>query len=141
MPRTAEVTIDGKPYTLTEPRLRAAEEWRQRFTALLWDDMADLLPQIPNIEINSPADILTLAHQYMPLLLQKVAAVGDLCVQFDPAFENAYQSEIINAFPKVVDLAFPFGALLSLGTALAGASEEPTKPNSPSPSGDAGMTS
>lgn len=138
MPRTAQVTIDGADYTLTEPRMRQAAEWREQFAALLWNDLADLLPQIPHIEINSAADMLALAQQYMPLLLQKVEAVGNLCVRFDPAFENAYQSEIINAFPKVVDLAFPFGALMSLGTALAGVSEEPTKPSSPSPSGDVG---
>ena len=138
MPRTADVIIDGKPHTVTELKPRLNAEWRRAFQTQA-SAVLEMVGELPSIE--GAADLARLAQQYGPLVIEKAEQVHALCCAYDKAFEDAYESEAVEAFPAVLRLAFPFGSLLSEVMGMFGPSEVSTLPSLASASGDAGTTS
>ena len=138
MPRTADVIIDGKPHTVTELKPRLNAEWRRAFQTQA-SAVLEMVGELPSIE--GAADLARLAQQYGPLVIEKAEQVHALCCAYDKAFEDAYESEAVEALPAVLGLAFPFGGLLEMLDLNAGPSEVSTLPSSPLLSGDAGTTS
>ena len=133
MAKTAQVTIDGKPYTVTELKPRANAQWRAQFDAQFGPLLREL-PGLADLKLDSAADLGALLDRLWPVLMEKADQVWALCCQYDPAFENGYESEAVDAFKDVLGLAFPFGSLIDLA-ARGGLAPVTTGTSSAAPSG------
>ena len=133
MPERATVIIDGKPYCLVELKPRANAEWRRAFDAQ-FGALLHELPGLVDLSLDSAADLIAVLERLWPVLLEKADQVWALCCQYDPAFENGYESEAVDAFKDVLGLAFPFGSLIDLA-ARGGLAPVTTGTNSAAPSG------
>ena len=115
MPKQATVTLDGDEYVITELRSRPNADWR----ALLegpFGELVGAIQRLPQMELNSPEDLATVVQGVQSLLLGSIDQVRELVVAYAPdlgeVVEEAYDSEILDAFAEVLGLAFPFGGLI-----------------------------
>lgn len=141
MPKTADVIIDGAAHTVQELRPRENAAWRQRAEAEL-EGLLTLVGTLPDVELERPEDLVGLFRQAAPAFLGAVGQVHALCVAYDGAFEAAYESEALDAFPEVLALAYPFAGLVERAQSLfRGLGAGPISVSSRGPSGDSGTTS
>ena len=141
MPKSVTVTLDGKPYTITEKRSRENAAWRKSLEGP-FQDLAGLLESAPGTDLTDGQSLAALVRSVSGMLLGSIEIVAGLLADYAPdlPLEDAYDSEILEAFGAVLGLAYPFGSLLprlrqfgQLGT--------PTAQSSPLPPGDSGTTS
>jgi hypothetical protein len=137
--RTAKVTINGQPHEVQELRARDNAAWRKSFETTL-GGIVGLLGELPNVQIETPQDIVALVTRATPKLLGSIGAVYELCCQYDKAFGEAYDSECIDALSALLGLAYPFGAIGPQLTKMLGSATALIKQSSPAPNGESGTT-
>jgi hypothetical protein len=135
--QTAQVTLGGRDYTLTELLSRKNAEWRTRFKSLVseavgtlnFDFSAELTPQALNNLVQTLGGALldglenlkTLLLEYSPALLADQERIMD----------ESYDSEFSTLLIEVLKLAFPFGNLVKFlrGAGQLGAQTKRTSRN------------
>lgn len=123
MPKTIKVVLNETEHTITELRSRDNAAWRKKLEQP-FADLAALLEGAPEVEITNLADLAGVVRSASGMLLRSIDTVKDLVLAYAPglsgALDDAYDSEILEAFTAVLGLAYPFGQLVqrikSLGT-------------------------
>lgn len=135
--KTAKVTLAGKLYTVTELPRRKSAAWRERLAESM-TGLVQLLEAAPaamgaanaaNMRGLLPA--ATLATQQV---LGSIDTAYELLLEYAPELardkerldDEAYDSEIVEAFMAILGLAYPFGA--AAGRILALSSNGATAP-------------
>lgn len=143
--KTAKITIDGHELVIKELRHRKNSVWRKKLTGPL-QKVTTMLAKGADTELdmtNIPGLIETLKSIGLTVL-NSTDIICELLIEYAPehqhVFEEAYDSELLEAFVEVLKLAYPFGQALTylrqIGSNLASMS-----PNLPEVSGDVGTTS
>lgn len=113
--RTVEVTLDGESFTIQELRSRENRAWRQQLEGE-FEELVGLLENAPETEITDAEALAGLVRSVSGKLLGSIDIIGELVVAYAPTLETAvadgYDSEIMDAFTKVLGLAYPFGPLM-----------------------------
>ena len=122
MPKQITITLDGKEYTITEKRSRENAEWRKELGGP-FAQLVDLLEMGPDVELTDMASLANLVRSVSGLLLTSIDTVKELLASYAPQLplDEAYDSEIMDAFTEVLSLAYPFGSLLKKIRGLSGA--------------------
>jgi hypothetical protein len=132
-----EVTLGGQAYMIEELKVRQNAAWRKQLSAP-FADLADLLAKAPRLELDAgeAASLLKLVKR---VLAESIATVQELLFAYAPALAadrerieaEAYDSEILEAFTRVLGLAYPFGLLLEkvAGVSASGSPHGATSPN------------
>ena len=110
MPKTVTVTLDGKEYTITEKRSRDNAAWRAKLE-VPFQDLATLLESAPGTDLTDGQSLAALVRSVSGMLLGSIEIVTGLLADYAPdlPLEDAYDSEILEAFGAVLGLAYPFG--------------------------------
>jgi hypothetical protein len=140
MPKIVTVTLDGKPYTITEKRSRDNAAWRKSLEGP-FQELAGLLESAPGADLTDGQSLAALVRSVSGMLLGSIETVTGLLAEYAPdlPLEDAYDSEILEAFGAVLGLAYPFGSLLPRLRALGSLASQTTQ-NLPSrPGGDGTM--
>lgn len=142
MPKTVEIVLNEATFTIGELRSRQNAAWRRRLEEP-FKGLADLLERAPDMELTDLQSIAQLVRAVGGTLLQSIDIVKELLVDYAPSLESvideAYDSEILEAFEKVLGLAYPFGGLIRRLRDL-GSESSRTTPNSRGQSGASGTT-
>lgn len=116
--RTVEIVLGGQSYTVSELPSRKNAEWRKKLEQP-FAEVVTMIESAPSAQIDNAAALAGLVRSVSGLLLGSVDVVIWLLFEYSPELqkkrltieENAFDSEILEAFAKVVTLAFPFGML------------------------------
>ena len=148
--RTVEITLGGKAYTVQEMRTRDSRKWRESLEAPLRASASGLGTAWKGTATDV-TELVPLVSQIAGQALASVDMALDKLCEYAPAVKSdrkrieaeSYDSEVIDAFWKVLGLAYPFGTLLKGVTGLIGLGRDAlqTTPNSASQPGDSGTTS
>lgn len=115
MPKTVAVTLNEKQYQITELRSRENAAWRKKLEEP-FKGLAQTLEQAPETELTDTQALAGLVRSMSGLLLGSVDLVRDLLISYAPQLEDAlpeaYDSEILDAFTKILGLAYPFGVVI-----------------------------
>jgi len=129
--RSVTVKLNGQEHLITELRSRANAAWRKRLE-VPFQDLAKTLEQAPNVELTDGQALAHLVRTVGWTLLGSMDTVRELLVEYalelKPAVDDAYDSEVMEAFTAVLGLAYPFGSVLNRMQALGWAAL-PTKPS------------
>jgi hypothetical protein len=108
-----EIELDGETYEVQELRSKANREWRQKLEEH-FEDLASTLSEAVDVEINDSDSVYEAVRSIGGKVLGSVDVVTDLLREYDPdlPLDDAYDSEIIDAFAKVLELAYPFGGMI-----------------------------
>lgn len=150
--RSETITLGGKEYELVELPIRKARTFRAQLREP-FGKLVDLLERTPNTEIDNARQVAQLVRSLSDTLLNSVDIVVELLFDFseelardrDYIEENAYGSEVVDAFIAVLGLTYPFfgterGLKLTQTIARIGSSGAPTLTNSPAVNGASGQT-
>lgn len=114
--RTAKVTLNGQEHTIEECRSRDNRKWREKLE-VHFSELAQMLEGVPDADITDGQALAGLVRSVSSKLLRSVDIITDLLVEYapdlKPVIDEAYDSEILDAFTAVLGLAYPFGSLLS----------------------------
>lgn len=140
--RSEQIIIAGQEYEVVELPMRRNAEWRHQLQDALMP-MADLMQQSQTVSMdaNSAGDVVGIIRKAGLMLIESPDTITDLVFSYAPelekdrdrVLENAYDSEVMDAFTAVLRLAFPFGRLLSTVRALAASGASPTATQTTSP--------
>jgi hypothetical protein len=163
MPKTAQVTVAGRAYLISEKMIGPAAKWRDHLNASqtmrifksLDGAMAQLVAALDSVAPNDDgvrdwgsinvASVINVA-ELLPVLVNglshSIDEIIDMVFDYSPELaadrewieENAPSSEAVAAFVEILKLCFPFLGIL----ALLGPRAQPTSTNSPSPNGASG---
>lgn len=130
--RTEAVTLAGREYKMAELPLRKNAAWRQLLGAEL-EQWGQLLGQTNEVDLNNLSGVLPVLRRAGDMVLQSPERIADLVFAYCPdiaaeretILDNAYESELVEAFSACVKLAFPFGKLTSLVTQFAATGSAP----------------
>jgi hypothetical protein len=129
MPKRVTITLDGQEYVVEEKRSRENAQWRQKLEEP-FKELAQQLERAPAVELTKVTEIAQLVRGVGGTLLQSMDIVVALLIEYAPglreAVKEAYDSEILEAFGKVLGLAYPFGGLIERLKTL-GSKKERTK--------------
>jgi hypothetical protein len=140
MPKSVTVTLDGKPYTITEKPSRENAAWRKRLDGP-FQELAGLLESAPGTDLTDGQSLAALVRSVSGMLLGSIETVRELTVAYvGEDIPLDYDSDALDVFSAVLGLAYPFGSLLPRLRAL-GSLGKPTAQSSPSRPGGDGMTS
>ena len=125
MPKSIKVLLNDQEYTITEKRSKANAEWREELGGP-FSQLVDLLEMGPDVELNDLQSLANVVRSVSGLLLNSVDTIKGLLASYAemPDLDNAYDSEIVEAFTGVLALAFPFG---SVTRKIRGWKDQPTK--------------
>lgn len=152
--RSVTVTLGGIEHTINELPVRPNAEWRKKLQAP-FAQLIGLIQQAPGLELSNPAHVSELLRSISTLFLDSLDTATDLLIAYSPALmaksewvrENAFESEIMDAFASVLTLAFPFTSLekSKLMTMIqqmqkVTSPSKPTETSWPAASGDSGVT-
>jgi len=144
--RSVTVTLGDKEYTINELPTKKNEAWRKRLMTE-FTEIADLIQGAPGIADDLSAEtIASLIRSISAKVVGSVDILTGLLFAYAPPLETdkkrigeeCYESELMDAFTRVLSLAFPFGSLVSRLMALSGPKTTATAASSPSPSGESG---
>jgi len=142
MPRKVTIELDGEAYEVVELRSRENADWRRKLEEP-FSELAEKLEGAPDVELTDLAGMAGLVRSVGGTLLQSIDLVKGLVIAYAPALdeavENAYDSEILEAFGKILELAYPFGGLIRRLKELGSQSGRTTQ-NSRVPRGGSGTT-
>ncbi|MCB0106908.1 MAG: hypothetical protein KDE53_13395 [Caldilineaceae bacterium] len=122
--RTETVTLGDREYTLTELPLRKARAYRERLREP-FGNLVDLFERTPNTEIDNARQVAQLMRTLSDTLLNSVDMVVELLLDYDERLdreyieENAYGSQVVDAFIAVLGLTFPFFGNSRVNKAMA----------------------
>jgi len=121
LPKQITITLDGQEYTITEKRSRENAEWRRELGGP-FAQLVDLLEAGPQMDITSAGDLANLVRSVSGLLLNSIDTIKVLLTSYAPQLplDDAYDSEIMDAFTEVLGLAYPFGSLVAKIRGLSG---------------------
>lgn len=121
MPKPVTVILDGNEYTITEKRSRENAAWRRRLEGP-FAELADLLEGGPSTEITDMASLAALVRSASGLLIGSIDTIRELLADYatELPLDDAYDSEIMDAFVEVLGLAFPFGQVVNKIRGLRG---------------------
>lgn len=123
--RTEKIVLSGFEYEIKELPTRKNAAWRHRLQSELaplgemLTSGKDFKGDIHNIQITS---ILDMVHSVAGLLAQSADTIRALVYEYAPAVardaekieDGAYDSEYLDAFVKVLGLAYPFGSYVQI---------------------------
>jgi len=142
MPRKVTIELDGEAYEVVELRSRENADWRRKLEEP-FSELAEKLEGAPDVELTDLAGVAGLVRSVGGTLLQSIDLVKGLVIAYAPALdeavENAYDSEILEAFGKILELAYPFGGLIRRLKELGSQSGRTTR-SSPGQRGGSGTT-
>lgn len=130
--RTETVTLAGREYVMAELPLRKNAAWRQLLGAEL-EQWGELLGQTNEVDLSNMGGVLPILRRAGDMVLQSPERIADLvfayCAEMaadrETILDNAYESELVEAFSACVKLAFPFGKLTTLVTQFAATGSVP----------------
>jgi len=104
--RSAIVVLDGVEYTVEEKRARENREWRGKLEGH-FSEVAAVLES----DVDTGAGLASIVRVLSGKVLGAVDLVVELVGDYAPEMplDEAYESEIIEAFWAVLGLAYPFG--------------------------------
>lgn len=112
--RSVEITLGGKPVTVRELPTRQNAAWRKQLQGQ-FGALVAVLMAAPAVELNGFKDLATVLGGLSEHLIGSVDALTALVLAYAPelnnkkTLEDVYDSEILEAFAKILTLAFPFG--------------------------------
>jgi hypothetical protein len=111
--RTVVVTLDGTDYEIQELRSKANRAWREHLEAH-FAELSDALVSAPDTDITDGVALAEMVRSVSGKLLHSVDIVADLVRIYDEnlPIDDAYDSEILEAFTAILGLAYPFGAVI-----------------------------
>ena len=116
MPKKATIKIEDQEYEIVELRGRDNAAWRKRLEELL-TGITDALQAMPATEITNMEAVAQMVRSLGLPVLGSIETVRGLVTDYLPdladVLEDAYDSEIMDAFIAVLGLAFPFGAVIN----------------------------
>jgi hypothetical protein len=128
MPQAITVTLNGKTHQVNALRHRQNAEWRKKLE-VPFAELVGALEKAPGTELTDITAISMLIKSASSTLLRSVDIVADLLGEYAPGLrpdiDEAYEDEIVAAFLKVLELAYPFGLVLSKLKSL-GSTRPPT---------------
>lgn len=155
--RTITVSLAGREYSIEQLPIKANRAWREKFEAPV-EKLASAFRDAVSLGsrdfpdgnglLQAVGDLLRTHMEIVAqVLINSIDMVGDAVCEYAPEIaadwgrieEEAFDDELLAAFLKVVQLAYPFGQLVDLATRL-GQMGTTTSPNSPSPNGASGKT-
>lgn len=129
--RKVTVTLGGREFEIGELPTRKNQKWREDLGEVL-EPVVALLEQTPGMAIptsvqdvqaepDSVVGLVGLVRQVSGLLIGSMDQVLGLLLAYSPELkkeaewigDNAYDSEILSAFTKVLGLAYPFGQMVN----------------------------
>jgi hypothetical protein len=121
------VSLGGQAYTVVELKRKANSVWRQKLQAE-FADIAQLIGDLSNIKIKDGEALKNVMVTVTSRVSSSLDLALELVIAYSPALENdrdriieeAYDSEILQAFVAILGLAYPFGSVLSTISGLAG---------------------
>lgn len=124
--KTATIEIDGDEYTVQELRSRDNAAWREKLQ-VHFDEIADVL----EAELADGRVLADVVRSVSGKLVQSVDIVRKLVADYAPdlPLDEAYDSEVIEAFTAVLGLAYPFGAAVERLIRRAGSLQQMTTQN------------
>jgi len=134
--RSVTVKLGGKEYIVYELKARQNQTWRAQLKTR-FETLADVIGNAPATELNTTG-VSGLIRNITNLVMDSIGDVREAILAYSPELsadrlfieENAYDSEIMDAFMEVLTLAFPFGNLVKKASGLI-ESGPPNKPTSP----------
>lgn len=104
--RTATITLNGEEYTIEEKRRAENQAWRSKLEAH-FDEVAGLLDE----QLDDAQGFQRILGVVSRSVIGSVDIVVNLVADYAPELplDEAYESEIIEAFWAVLGLAYPFG--------------------------------
>ena len=110
--KTVRVVLNGQEHQVNELRSRQNAGWRQLLEAH-FEELARALEHAPDTDLTDGQAVARLVQTFAGKLLRSVDIVRELLTGYAPDLERvmdeAYDSEIIDAFIAVLGLAYPFG--------------------------------
>lgn len=141
--RTKTVTLGGKEYVIQQLPMRRNREWR----ALAGDEVEKLAGLVEKVtggglQLNSYADMVTLAWEARGILLNAIDDLLELCFAFSPVLaadrerieSEAFEDEGLAILGVIAKWAYPLPEALM----IFGLAEMRTSTNSVSRNGDSG---
>jgi len=130
--REVTVTLGGREYHITELPTKRNEAWRKQVMAQL-TDVADLIQTAPQTEMNA-AGMSQILRAVSAKVVGSVDIIVGLLFAYAPALETdrarieaeCYDSELMDAFMQVLQLAFPFGSAIGQLVGMAGRATKQT---------------
>lgn len=115
MPRKVTVTLSDTKYEVVELKSRLNRTWRKKLEGH-FQELATALENAPDTELGDTQAIGGLVRTVSGKLLQSVDLIGELVAAYDSdlktALDDAYDSEILDAFVAILGLAYPFGSTI-----------------------------
>ncbi len=147
MMKTAKVSIAGRQYTINELPRKQNAAWRDRVQGL-FDEVTGEIRGLPEQEIGSRVGAADLIESLTRRLTGSVDVIVDLIFSYAPEFgddaqrinEEAYDSEILEAFWAVAKLAFPFGSLIQRVSSLTASGQKADQTGESSRKASGGLT-
>ncbi len=120
--RTVVIRLDGKDYTVEELRSRENRAWRERL-GVHFEELTAAVEGASGVELEGKA-LGELVRSVGGKLLGSVELVRELVVAYDdhlePFLDDAFDSEVMEAFVGVLGLAYPFGGVLEKVRGIGG---------------------
>jgi hypothetical protein len=110
-----KITLGDREYQLAELPLRKAKAYRERLREP-FGNLVDLFERTPKTEIDNARQVSQLIRSLSDTLLNSVDMVAELLLEYsdtlatdrDYILDNAYGSQVVDAFIAVLGLVFPF---------------------------------
>jgi len=137
------IELGDKEYEISALPMKYSREWRQSFVTTL-EPLLDLLPTIPDIEIDKPEELIKLVPALKGILTSDLDKVFELLFEYSEQLEedrewieeNASDKQAFVAFVGVLKLTNPFEPE-ALKEVLSGQEKKQTSASSASASGPA----
>lgn len=114
--RTAMIVLADTEYEVAELKSRQNRAWREKLEGH-FQELAAALENAPDTELNDTQAVASLVRTVSGKLLGSVDLIIELVVAYDSvletAIDDAYDSEILDAFVAILGLAYPFGSTIS----------------------------
>jgi hypothetical protein len=156
--RTITVSLAGREYSIQQLPIKANRAWREKFeeligklVSLIREGLELSSKKFPNEDglLKAVSNLLAIRlEDISQVLVNSIDMVEGSVFEYAPEIaadrewieDEAFDDELIAVFMKVVQLAYPFGQIMSLAVTL-GHVGAMTSPSSPGPNGASGKTS
>lgn len=143
------VVLAGREYTVNELPARRNMEWRKLVETQVVE-IAGFIERAPQTELTDGAAVSSLVRELGRLVLGSVDIVVELLFAYAPELakdrkrieDEAFESELVQAFLEVLQLGYPFFSLARSMLRIAdGLTRDTTMTSSASVNGESGATS
>lgn len=112
------VKLGEREFEIQQAGFLRAKPWKKRLLEEI-KPLFELLSGAPNLEFNSPSDLLKLLPMAESLLVEGVEIIFEMLIAYSAELEaerayieaHATDKQIVSAFQEVVLLADPFGLI------------------------------